>query len=421
MTQSNRKPIKLLVVAQYYYPEKFRINDMCAEWVKRGYDVTVVTGIPNYPRGKFYQGYGWFKKRRETHEGVKIIRLPIISRGTSKMRLGLNYISFVVSGFFWQLFTRQKAECVFVHEVSPMTQTLVGIWFSKRRRVPIIHYVTDLWPENVEAVSGLRSTKLLNFLGKMVDYIYANNDRILTSSSSFVSAIKGRGVPVDKLEYWPHYAESFYSQRNRGGCPNASSLIPYKDDVINIAFTGNIGEAQGLNILPFTAKLLRKKAIRVVFNMIGDGRGKETMLKVIEEEGVEDFFRFIPRQPAESIPSFLSQCDVGLVILSDNPVFKRTIPTKLQSYMACGIPIIASGEGEMCDIVEQAEAGLCAQTGNPDALANCIEKFASMDDEHIRKMQINALQYYSQNFNKETLINRMDEIITTTIMEAKVG
>ena len=110
MTRPKTDQIKLLVVAQYYYPEQFRINDICAEWVKRGYDVTVITGIPNYPQGKFFPGYGWFKKRLETHEGVKIIRLPIISRGSTKIRLGLNYLSFVVSGFFWKVLTRQQAD-----------------------------------------------------------------------------------------------------------------------------------------------------------------------------------------------------------------------------------------------------------------------------------------------------------------------
>lgn len=419
MTQHNLKPIKLFVVAQYFYPEQFRINDMCAEWVNRGYDVTVVTGIPNYPQGKFYKGYGWFKKMRETHEGVKIIRLPIISRGNSKMRLGLNYFSFIVSGFIWQLFTRQKTDCVFVHEVSPMTQTLVGVWYAKRRGIPIIHYVTDLWPDNFEALSGIQSVQLLRIIGKMVDYIYSNNNMILTSSRSYIDSIEKRGVPADKIEFWPHYAEDFYEMQSRNENQQASSMIPNKNGVINIAFTGNIGEAQGLSILPETAKLLRKKYIKACFYMIGEGRAKDSLVSLIEKENVEDYFRFIPRQPAEFIPSLLAQCDVGLVILSENPIFKMTIPTKLQSYMACGIPILASGDGEMCDIVKHARVGFCAQTGNPAELADCIERFATLDAAQTRQMKANALQYYQKHFNKEKLMNRMDEIILETIMEDK--
>lgn len=417
MTYSQRKRTKLLVVAQYYYPEQFRINDICAEWVKRGYEVTVITGIPNYPQGKFYKGFGWFKKRHEIHEGVEIIRLPIVSRGTSKLRLTLNYLSFVVSGYFWQLLTVQTADCVFVHEVSPMTQTLVGVWYGKRRGIPVIHYVTDLWPENVEAVSGLHSKILLGSINKMVDYLYANNNKILTSSRSFIGAIEKRGLPSNKLEFWPHYAEDYYKQQSRNSSKKASLLIPHEEDVINIAFTGNIGEAQGLYILPIAAKLLREKSIRICFYIIGEGRGKDSLQGAIEKVNIEEYFAFIPKQPAAEIPFLLAQCDVGLVILSENPVFKMTIPTKLQSYLACGIPIIASGEGEMCDIVTHAGAGFCAQTGSPAALADCITRFASLDDVQVRQMQANALLYYQRHFNKDNLMNRMDEII----LEAVIG
>ena len=152
----------ILVVSQYFYPENFRINDICAEWVKKGYKVTVVTGIPNYPQGKFYKGYGWFKRRKETWNGVDIIRIPLISRGKSSIRLALNYFSFVISGWFWKLFTRVKADIVFTFEVSPMTQALVGVWYAKRRKIPHYLYVQDLWPDNVEIVTGIKSKAILN-------------------------------------------------------------------------------------------------------------------------------------------------------------------------------------------------------------------------------------------------------------------
>ena len=137
----------ILVVSQYFYPEPFRINDMCKEWVKRGYKVTVVTGIPNYPEGKFYKGYGWCKKRKENIDGIDVIRLPIFARNKGgALRLALNYYSFVISGFFGKLFTRIKADLVFTFEVSPMTQALVGVWYAKKRKIPHYLYVQDLWP-----------------------------------------------------------------------------------------------------------------------------------------------------------------------------------------------------------------------------------------------------------------------------------
>ena len=126
----------ILVISQYFYPEQFRINDICQEWVKRGYKITVLTGIPNYPQGRFYKGYNWFQKRRDEYKGIHVIRIPLIPRGNCAIMLMLNYFSFVFFGFFWKLFTRVKADKVFIFEVSPMTQALIGVWYAKKEKVP---------------------------------------------------------------------------------------------------------------------------------------------------------------------------------------------------------------------------------------------------------------------------------------------
>ena len=151
--------IHILVISQYFFPEQFRVNDICTEWIKRGYQVTVITGIPNYPQGKFYNGYGYFQKRTERYNGIDIIRLPIIPRGNSAVMIALNYISFVISGFLWSKFTTLKADKVFVYEVSPMTQALPGVWYAKRRGISSVLYVMDLWPENIEYVGGIKNKK----------------------------------------------------------------------------------------------------------------------------------------------------------------------------------------------------------------------------------------------------------------------
>jgi hypothetical protein len=201
----------ILVISQYFYPEPFRINDMCQEWVKRGHKVTVVTGIPNYPQGEFYKGYGWFKKRKETWNGVDVIRIPLTARGHGSIKLALNYFSFVVTGFFWSHFTRIKADYVFTFEVSPMTQALLGVWFAKRRKIPNYLYVQDLWPENVEIVTGIHSKAVLGPIGRMVNYIYKHCDAIFATSPSFVVDIQKRCPGQESMvHYLPQYAEEFY-------------------------------------------------------------------------------------------------------------------------------------------------------------------------------------------------------------------
>ena len=394
----------ILVIAQYFYPEQFRINDICTEWVKRGHKVTVVTGIPNYPIGKYYDGYGIFKKRKEVYNGIEIIRIPLIPRCNNTIMLILNYMSFVVSGFFWKLFTRIEADFVFIFEVSPMTQALPGVWYAKRRKVPCYLYVQDLWPENVEIITGIKNKIIIGTIGKMVDYIYRWCTRIFTSSESFARSINGRGVPIDKIEYWPQYAEDFYVPISDISVPEIPS-----DDVFNIIFAGNIGLAQGLDILPKAAIIIKKNhGQNIRFNIVGDGRFKNEFMEIVSSEGLNEMFIFIPKQPTIRIPEFMAANDAAFLSLSGNPLFEMTIPAKLQSYMACGIPIVASASGETEKIIVESNSGLCSKPGNAEELAYNIIELVKKSKEELKVLGNNARNYYESNFNKQALLDRMD-------------
>lgn len=375
---------------------------MCQEWVKRGHKVTVVTGIPNYPQGEFFKGYGWFKNRRETWNGVEIIRLPLIARGHGSIRLALNYLSFVVSGFFWSHFTGLKADYVFTFEVSPMTQALLGVWFAKRRKVPNYLYVQDLWPENVEIVTGIHSKAVLGPINRMVNYIYKRCDAIFATSPSFVTDIQKRCPSQEqKVHYLPQYAENFYKPAARQG----------SSKVFTIAFTGNIGKAQGLEILPKTASLLKGKA-NVNFTIVGDGRNKAELIKQIEQNDVGDMFTLVDRQPAEKIPAILAECDAAFISFMDTPLFAKTIPAKLQSYMACGMPIVASACGETERIVCEANCGVCAPIGDAEALAQAI--LGLINDQALPQMGKNAVEYSKVHFSKAKLMDEFEKYFGET-------
>ena len=161
----------ILVYSQYFYPEQFRINDICIDLVKRGYKVSVVTGIPNYPDGRFYKGYSWNNQRYETWNEIDIYRMPIIPRGDNSIQLASNYLSFVAGAKFNENKLPKDIDLVFTYEVSPMTQALPAIWIAKKYSVPHILYVMDLWPENVVGVTGIKNQVIINPLNKMVDYI----------------------------------------------------------------------------------------------------------------------------------------------------------------------------------------------------------------------------------------------------------
>ncbi len=397
---------QILIISQYFYPEQFRVNDIALELYKRGYKVTVLTGIPNYPQGKFFKGYGLFKNRKENWNGINIIRIPLIARGKTSFGIILNYFSFVISGFFWKCFTKISADCVFNFEVSPMTQALIGVWYSKKHKIPNYLYVQDLWPENVEIVTGIHNKVIIGSISKMVNYIYKNCNKIFATSPSFVKAIQKRTMGDEsKVIYWPQYAEGFYVPTE-----TKSSLIS-QDVSLNITFAGNIGTAQGLEILPKAARLLKERNIKVRFNIVGDGRNKDNLLLHIKENEVEEYFNLIGWQPATDIPEILAASDAAFLSFANNSLFAMTIPAKLQTYMACGIPIIASVCGETERIIKEAECGFVSKIGESDELAEVIVKFLNLSDNERKKMKENAINYYNYNFNKSELYIQLEEEI----------
>lgn len=389
----------ILVVSQYFYPEQFRINDICTEWVRRGYKVTVLTGIPNYPQGEYFEGYDLVHKRTEEWNGIRIIRIPLIARGHSSVGMVANYFSFVLSGYVWKCLTRIRADYVFTFEVSPMTQALVGVWYAKKNHIPHYLYVQDLWPENVETVTGIHSPLVLKPIGKMVDYIYKNCPQIFATSPSFVKEICKRGVPEEKVHYWPQYAEEFYRPLEKKAVPE----IP-DDGNFKIIFTGNIGTAQGLEILPRTAELLKDENVKFV--MVGDGRYLEAFTDEVKKRKVQDKFIMIPRQPAERIPELLAACDVAFLSFQDEELWTMTIPAKLQSYMACGMPVIAAAKGETERILEEAECGRCCGIGDPEALAEAVRE---LQEQNLSVMKRNSRRYFEENFDKAMLMEQIAE------------
>ncbi|MBE5959629.1 MAG: glycosyltransferase family 4 protein [Lachnospiraceae bacterium] len=400
----------ILIVSQYFFPESFRINDVAKEWVKRGNKVTVVTGIPNYPQGQYFEGYDKKNRRRETWEGVDIIRLPIRPRKSGSWNLAVNYLSFVFQGRKWIKQTNIKADIVFTYEVSPMTQALIGVWYAQKCKIPHILHVTDLWPENVEIITGIHSKFVLAPIQWMVDYIYKRSARILTSSRSFIDAVKCRGVLESKIDFWPHYAEDFYQPLEREPLPDFSD-----DGSFNVVFAGNIGYAQGLGLLPEVAIRLREKNKRVHFTIIGDGRFKSELERMIHEKNLEDYFVILGRKPAEEIPKYLAYADALLISLSRSKVFSITIPAKTQSCLACGKPVLVSADGEVQDIIIEANAGLASAAEDASGLTENIVRMIDMPQGELHLMGENALKYSKINFGKNELLDKLDRIMDEEI------
>lgn len=376
---------------------------MAYEWVKRGYKVTAVTGTPNYPTGKFFPGYSWFKNTKETHNGVDIYRIPLIAPGHNKFGLILNYFSFPFFGFWWQLFSKIKADEVFMFETSPMNQCMVGVRFAKRHHIPCYLYVQDLWPENVEMITGIHSPLVIKPIERMVRKIYKGCTHIWGTSPSFVDSIRKYvdEAEHDKVSFWPQYAEEFYQP-----------LPKSEHDYFNVIFTGNIGQAQGLEILPTAARIiLEKKKCKIKFTIVGDGRARKSFEESITQNGVWHMFEFAGRIAPEEVPAMLAKGDAAFLSFADDDLFAKTIPAKLQSYMACAMPIIASAKGETARIIQEADCGLCSEIGDAEALAENIIKMFDMSREKLAEMAHNSYEYNKKHFDKKTLMDQMEQYI----------
>lgn len=404
--------MKILVVSQYYYPESVRITDLCESLVTRGHSVSVVTGIPNYPEGRFFSGYSWFGKRNEQINGVNVHRLPILPRGKNFICLSLNYISFVVSGWLYSLIAHNRPDVVLNYEISPITQCLVGIWLGRKYKAPVISYILDLWPESFQEVTGNSSKLIERILGSLVNSVYRRSDKILTSSESFIQSIAGRGIATEKIAFWPQYAEDFYFSDE----PAPQNTIQ-RDGRLLITFAGNIGVAQGLDILIPVARKVRELNLSVCFVLIGDGRDKIRLQNLVDSEGLQEFFQFIDKQPSQMIPSYLAISDAGLLILKKSNIFSMTIPAKLQTYMACGVPIIGSVDGESQHIIKQAKAGLVADAEDIDQLVETVSTFCSLSQFEREAMGESARQYALEHYNKRILLDDFETLTRTLVKD----
>jgi glycosyltransferase involved in cell wall biosynthesis len=403
--------MRILVVSQYFWPENFKINDLCVGLKERGHTVTVLTGIPNYPKGKFYDNYSFWKNNDEEWNGIKIYRSKLFSRGNSGLRLMLNYGSFVLFGALKSFFIKEKFDKIFVFEPSPVTVGLPAMVAAKKMKIPYYFWVQDLWPESLSAAGGINNKAVLSFFDKITRAIYRSAEKVLVQSEGFVDYIVKQGIPEEKIIYYPNSTESFY----KPAAVSEAYRQKLPEGVFKIMFAGNLGEAQSLDTLVAAAKILKDREIPVHWILLGDGRQKDHLVSEIKGKGLEDNFHLLGSYPSEEMPYFFACADALIVSLKKNDIFALTIPSKLQSYMACGKPIIASLEGEGARIVEESKAGFVSPPDDATGLAENIIRVYSADDNQRAELSKNGFAYFNDHFERELLLDRLLLILENTI------
>lgn len=397
---------KILVICQYYYPEPFRIKDICEEMVKRGHEVQVVTGYPNYPEGILYEGYGRRKKTDEVINGVKVHRCFTIPRKTGNIYRLLNYYSYAISSTLYVLFRKcmssdgQPFDIVFCNQLSPVIMADAAIAYKKKYKVPVIMYCLDLWPESLVAGGIKRKSIVYKYFSYISKRIYHQMDKILVTSRMFTDyLINNFKIEKNVIEYLPQYAEELFEDIVCDRCEN--------NEKYNFTFAGNIGFSQSVDTIIKAAELL--KEYPVTFHIVGSGTNLECLKKMKSDKHLSNVI-FYGRRPLEEMPQFYEKADAMLVTLQSDSVLSMTLPGKIQSYMAAGKPIIGAIDGETSHIIKSAECGFCGRAEDYQELAENIKRF--MKNCNQKKLAENARSFYEKYFEKNVFMNRFEQVIS---------
>jgi colanic acid biosynthesis glycosyl transferase WcaI len=404
--------MRILFVSQYFWPEDFRANDIVLGLKERGHEVTVVTGLPNYPGGSFFKGYSFFRGPfREEWNGIEILRSPMVRRASSsRIMLALNYITFAIFCSAMLMFRRPKADIVFCWMVSPVTQVfpaIVAKWLLKGR---LVLWVMDLWPDSLSASGRVTNSSMIRLMGRVTRWIYQRCDLILGQSRRFVSHITAVGnMPPDKVVYLPQWEPAVGTGRS------VAMGRPTLPEGFRVVFTGNVGHSQDFDTILDAAKQLSQQH-RIQWIIVGEGDALSSVRERAVELGLTDCIHTPGRYPFEMMPYFYSEADVLLATLKPAEIFSRTIPTKIQSYLTSGKPLVTAIDGEVAEIVKESGAGLAVAAGDASALAAAIEQLFLTSCAERTEMGKRGQAYCTANFDREYLLDRLTALLEEEVV-----
>ncbi|MDA9023526.1 glycosyltransferase family 4 protein [Gammaproteobacteria bacterium] len=399
---------RILLVSQYFWPENFPIiYDLCKDLDSKGYQITVLTGYPNYPDGELNSKFRANPLNYSSLGNIEIIRVPIFLRGKSnKLKLFINYLSFVISATLlggWKI--RNKVfDFIFVYEPSPITVCLPAIAFKYSRKIPLVLWVQDLWPDNLIAINATQSKFIIRLIKKLVSFIYRSCDLLLAQSQAFCEEIEKYEVDPSKVKYFPN----FYSEMDLMPLNNNPLETNSLSQKFKILFAGNIGEAQDMPSILEAAQILKTESIGAIVLIAGNGKKLKWVKNEIEQRNLNNQVRLIGHFPMEFIPALFNSADALLVSLNKSKAFNKTIPGKIPYYLASSKPILGMVNGETARIIRDANCGFVADAGNTQALVHNIKKLMSMSATQPERLGINGLHYAEREFHKKNLISKLE-------------
>ena len=396
---------RILVVCQHFWPESFRINDLCDGFIENGLEVDVLCGQPNYPKGEWYKGYGPFSNRRQKHRGINIYRTFEIKRGNnSKLRICMNYLSFIFSSLLHVPgLLKNHYDKIFIYELSPVYMAWAGILIGRLKKVEIITCVMDLWPENLYSVIPFKNKIIRNILMRSSTWIYRKSDKLVCLTESEVDLLKERtGKSRDAFCVIPQSCEKIYE-------------TPIYDDIIinrfggrfNVVFAGNINRAQDFPIMLDAAEQLSREGYPIHWIIVGDGMLRKDIECDVFERGLAEIFSFEGFLPIEDIPKYTPVASCLVACLIKSPHVECAIAAKVFSYIASGRPIVLAMDGEAGKLINENGCGFAGPSGDAKVLAENIKRIYNLTDEEREFMGKQAKKLHFERFERNISLRKM--------------
>lgn len=401
---------RVLLLTQWFDPEPtFKGLVFARELVRLGFEVEVVTGFPNYPGGQVYPGYKIRSLQRELIDGVEVTRVPLFpSHDQSAVKRVFNYLSFAASSLFYGLCMAKRADVIYAYH-PPLTVGITASLLRLFRRIPVVYDIQDMWPDTLRATGMINNPSALQTVSRVCDWVYKRVDHIVVLSPGFKRLLQQRGVPASKLSV-------VYNWADEASLQSPSSPVPAcfpQSEQFRILFAGNMGKAQALDTVLEAAQTLQQRGSRVCWVMLGGGVEVSRLKDECANRQLNNVV-FLPAVPMASVGAYLTAADALLVHLRRDPLFKITIPSKTQAYMACGKPLLMAVDGDAADLVHESGGGVVAESENAISLANAAEQLANANQEMLTAMGLKARHYYTQHLSLAIGSTRFAEIFRHT-------
>jgi len=394
--------VRILVFSQHFWPETFRINDVVRQLHDAGHEVAVLTGQPNYPGGTVYPGYRAAATGVEVWDGVAIHRVPLLPRGrASAARLVGNYLSFIASAALagaWRL-RGQRFDVVLVYATSPLLQAIAAVALARIKKCALVTWVQDLWPQSLEVTGYVKHPHLLAAVARVVRWIYRHNTMLLVSSQAFEAPVRALAPAHVPIAHHPNPGEA------EAAAPPSSAPALVLEPGFNVVFAGNLGMAQSLDTVLDAAERLRDLP-DLRFVLVGSGQRSDWLAGQVAARALGQVQlpgRFEPQQ----MPAILAQAQALLVTLNPDPAMALTVPSKVQTYLAAGRPIIAALNGEGARVVRDAGAGIACPAGDADALAAALRRLYAMPADERARMGAAGAKWHQEHYAPARLTPRL--------------